>query len=124
MRPPAVPVVGQANQDTRLTLRVLDDASVDLNARYRPGDGRAMGRIRGNRVAIGLGCKHNRGSVAIALLAGVVARLAVVLDGRLVCAAAFGVASGPNATRCACTNIGGTTNRVGYRAARPGKRFW
>src|SRR5262249_59631710 len=78
MRPPAVPVVGQANQDTRLTPRVLDDASVDLNARYRPGDGRAMGRIRGNRVAIGLGRKRNRGSVAIALLAGGVARLAVV----------------------------------------------
>src|SRR5262249_59814976 len=78
MRPPAVPVVGQANQDTRLTPRVLDDASVDLNARYRPGDGRAMGRIRGNRVAIGLVRKRNRGSVAIALLAGVVARLAVV----------------------------------------------
>ena len=45
---PAVPVVGEANQDTRLTLRVLGDASVDLNARYRPGDGRAMGRIGGN----------------------------------------------------------------------------
>src|SRR5262249_12703310 len=57
---PAVPVVGQANQDTRLTLRILSDASVDLNARYRPGDGRAVRRIWGNGVAIGLWHKRKR----------------------------------------------------------------
>src|SRR5262249_12877352 len=57
---PAVPVVGEANQDTCLTLRVLGDASVDLNARYRPGAGRAMGRMGGNRVAVGVWRKRKR----------------------------------------------------------------
>jgi hypothetical protein len=51
---PAVPVVGQTHQDPRLTLPVLGNASLDLNARYGPGDRRAAGQIGGNRVAIGL----------------------------------------------------------------------
>jgi hypothetical protein len=43
-----------------LTLRVLGNASVDLNTRYRSGDRRAMEQIRGNRVAIGLRRKRER----------------------------------------------------------------
>ena len=56
----AVPVVGQPQQEPALAGGIVGQARLELEAGHHPGDGRAVRRVGGDDVAVGLGGEGER----------------------------------------------------------------